>query len=373
MFTMDQKRTLLRRLKDCLLAGGILHIVTHADPDQDGAAAAFLIMNKLHLPPNSNHVAFHFLPQGQRLSREEYSAKFHLEATDLVIHVDTGGKLDVDELVFDHHFPDCEYHSATDILCELLYVNERHGPSKYIRELTAFVNRIDSGHEVGDIAPSVYADIDVLNQLLYESHGPIGKFTPNLPGPQWFMVLVKHKPEGTTDYWHLAMMVYALASEAQRAKDYYAMETRFAQEIEPQLEIKDVNGLRVAFSATNPFSPSDLRDAMNRRHSHDTDLVVYENTGKPEMRGRFTVVILSRKGKNVAGMFNLAADLRLLAPQANVFLHQAEFLIYVREVGGVKLPFNFKDLKAMVEQHLSRKESTTAQGEQPLSQEAALA
>ncbi|KKR06661.1 MAG: hypothetical protein UT32_C0017G0004 [Parcubacteria group bacterium GW2011_GWC2_39_14] len=358
-FSTEQKWTFYQRLQTCLALGGTFYINTHIDPDQDGAGAAALIMNKFNLPPTTTQVAFHFIPQGEVLTREAFAALYQLEPHDLVMNIDTGKVLDIDNLVFDHHYPECPFHSATDIIYDLLYLREGYSPPpKYAQDIVQFVNRIDSGHEVQDFPPEVYGDIDLCNQMLHDAHGRVGRFVANLPGPQWLMVMIKHAPPGTPDNWKMANLVFALACEIQRAKDFSNVERTFVSIIEPQLEIKEINGLHIAFSSKNPFTPSDFRDAMNRRHANDVDVVVYENTGMPEERGRYAVAVLSRKTDMVGGMAELRDTMQQLAPKAKIFLHPKLFLIYGRAINGIPLPFDFNKLKALVEAHLSWRDPT---------------
>jgi len=348
MFTIEQKRTTIRRLREARE----LHIVTHQDPDQDGAVAALMILKKSGFQLHENRIHWYFVRPGNLIDPEFYR---ELHGRDVVVHIDTGGQLDVENLIFDHHYVGCEFHSASEIIFELLFVGEGFNPPKYLQRLIEFVNRIDSGHEVGDLDQEVYDTIGTLNDLLFEEHGPVGRFVPNLSGPTWFMTLVKNKPPETPAPLHMIVLVHALQCYAQEARNYYARETTFAQEIEPQIQVQDVNGLRVAFVPEHPFAPSDLRDIINDRRHADVDVIVAENTGQPTLRGRFTVAILSRKTKFVDGMEQLAQSLRQAAPQANVFYHQKGFLIYFREPDNERLKLTFQDLQALVQTHLSRK------------------
>ncbi len=356
MFSPEQKRAVIRRLRDA----HNLHIVTHQDPDQDGAVGALMILKKSGFNLYENRIHWHFVPPGQLLDPDSYKS-FH--GRDVVVHIDTGGRLDLDNLIFDHHYVDCEFHSASEIIFELLFVGEGFNPPKYLKRLVEFVNRIDSGHEVGDLEEEVYETIGTLNEMLYEEHGPVGRFVPNLPGPTWFMTLVKNKPSGTPDLLHMVCLVNALQCYAQEARNYYERETTFAQAVEPTIEVQEVGGLRIAFVPAHPFAPSDLRDIMNDRRHSDVDIMVAENTGRPELRGRFTVAILSRKTKYVAGMEKLAQALRQAEPQADVFYHQKGFLIYFREPTGTRLNLTLSDLRRLVATNLTRHLTPLGQGE----------
>jgi|GEM_PF-2621666 len=351
-------------------------MVTHEDPDQDGAGAIRLILKKVGISIHQDRVFLHFVPHGTLFDPTTLPEERRPTDKDLVIHVDVGDKLDIENLIFDHHYEGCPYHSATAIIFDLLYLGGRYPPGQTTVALVELIDRIDSGHEVGDLDDEVYDTIHALNELLREEHGPVGRFEPNLPGPAWFMKLVNNRPTGTPDVIHLFMLIYALECYSQAGKHHFEMKTEFEQTVKPKLEIQDLGGLRLGFVPLNPFQPGELRTTMNNECHDEVDVMVAENTRFPNARGRFTVAIMSRKTSMVEGMKQLADALRTLTSNAAVYEDHRGFLIYVKEVGGLPLPFDFTGLRSLVATHLKRRLPQTGQAEldlHPAATEASLA
>lgn len=334
MFTETQKW----RVLDAIRNARNIHIVTHLGPDMDGAAASFLLLRKARRSSFSESVYYHFVPNGETLRLAEVPVDLLPGEQDIVIHVDTGGRIDINltqreheplVIILDEHYEGCPYPSATRIVYELLYVREKQTPPKYAQDLVAYVDRVDSGNTVGRLSNEDRDSLAVMNELLSEEFGdrPIGRFVPNQPGPTWISTLVKNPPRGTSDVLHLQVMIYALEAHAEKAVKNYELGNFY----EKEAYRRTVNGVNLVVFPANSFNSKDLRSFLNLHYHGETDLLLSVVTPISHFapKGRFVIEFLSGKSERLAGLREAKELLESSIPGIQIHL-EGDWALFIK-------------------------------------------
>jgi hypothetical protein len=332
---MDSARIIPREIRQRMLhelqqAKHII-LVTHQKPDRDGGAAAFALIRKSgyiidpqtqrHRKRNILDINLVCVPKGTRFSDP-------VDPGTLVIHLDTGGELDLENWILDHHYEGCPFHSTLDIVIALLWYQEDKNLPRYMQGIHAYVNRVDSGNRVGGMTPEDKAQVtqvrDFASSLVAEGERSPVSVKPNQPGPDWVEKIARNMPEYADDGVHLLMMVYAFDALAAEAKKNFLI-----GQLLDQPQIQKSGGLRFLIIPASNLATRDVRGGVNNRLHSEVDIMIYENNEAPTGEGRFCVAIMSQKQDFIDGMNALAAALADMDDAPDTFHHFDNFEVYV--------------------------------------------
>jgi len=182
----------LRRIRISYPFDANFLFVVHVDIDRDCVAPVQVFCEANEVDIRSDRVTYMFVSHGMTYDGESNGR--------IVIHCDTGRRLDPENGFFDHHFVGCPVHSATHAMVEVFYSHRSYIPP-HIIEIRDYVNLVDS--KIGRMTGENYELVKQLGRVAKRLTNGTGRFVPAQFGIEYLEKVIRQLPEGTSDYFKM--------------------------------------------------------------------------------------------------------------------------------------------------------------------------